>query len=179
MNEPVDGQAVRRDVLLAFEYSFRHDDWVYPLADALAGVTAQEALWKPGGPDKASPDEHVRCIWQIVLHMTAWNDNIVQRMAQRLRGEPPGKPPQGEWPPLPAARDEAAWQDAQRRLWDALDALRAHIEAMPLAASLDNGDVGYSHFADLLCRFTHNAYHIGQITKIRECRAAAAQGAAV
>jgi hypothetical protein len=26
--------------------------------------------------------------------------------------------------------------------------------------------------ADLLCRFIHNGYHIGQITKMRECQAA-------
>lgn len=33
---------------------------------------------------------------------------------------------------------------------------------------LDCGTVGYSQFADLLCRFTHKAYHIGQTTKLRE-----------
>ena len=160
---------MRRDVLLAFEYAHNREDWVYPLADALAGVTAQEAAWKPS-PDKPDPD--MRCIWQIVLHMTAWTDNIVQRMAQRIQGEPPGKPPEGAWPPLPATMDEAAWEDAQRRLWNALAALRAHIEATPPAALLDCGNVGYSQFADLLCRLIHNAYHIGQITKLREWRAA-------
>lgn len=164
----VDEQAVRRDVLAAFEYAHNEDDWVTPLADALAGVTVQEAAWKPG---EGSPD--VRCIWQIVLHMMAWTDNIVQRMAQRNRGEPPGKPPEGDWPPLPATMDEAAWENAQRRLWDALAALRAHIETTPPAALLNQGNVGYSQFADLLCRLIHNAYHIGQITKLREWRAAA------
>ena len=164
MDEPLDGQAVRRDVSLAFAYSYRHEDWVMPLEDALAGVRAQDAAWKP------APGVH--SVWQIVLHITAWTDNIVQRMTQRMRGETLGKPPEGAWPPLPAALDEAAWQDAQQRLWQELAALDAHIETMPLTASLDCGSVGYSHFADLLCRFTHNAYHIGQITKLREWQAA-------
>ena len=39
----MDEQAMRREVLVAFEYSYEHDDWVYPLADALWGVTAAEA----------------------------------------------------------------------------------------------------------------------------------------
>lgn len=167
----LDGQAVQRDVLLAFEYAHNEDDWVFPLADALAGVTAQEAAWKPAA---AAPD--LRCIWQIVLHMTVWTDNIVQRMAQRMRSEPPGKPPEGAWPLVPVVLDEAAWEDAQRRLWAALAALHAHIEVTPPGALLDHGNVGYSQLADLLCRLIHNAYHIGQITTLREWRAA--QGAA-
>ncbi len=153
-------------MLLAFKYAHNEDDWVFPLASALAGVTASEAAWKP---DPADPD--LRCIWQIVLHMTVWTENIVQRMAQRMRGEPPGKPPEGAWPPLPAALNEAAWEETQRRLWDALAALRTHIEATPTAAMLDCGSVGYSQLADLLCRLIHNAYHIGQITILREWRA--------
>jgi hypothetical protein len=75
---------------------------------------------------------------------------------------------------LSAPLDEAAWVDAQRRLWDALSALHTHIEATPPAVLLDSGNAGYSQFADVLCRLIHNAYHIGQITKLRECRAAQA-----
>jgi len=55
------GDAVKRDVLLAFEYSFQHEDWVCPLTEAIAGVTVQEAVWHPGPDDKS--------IWAIVLHI--------------------------------------------------------------------------------------------------------------
>ena len=34
----MDDQAFKDCVLIAFEYSYKHDDWVYPLADALAGA---------------------------------------------------------------------------------------------------------------------------------------------
>ena len=151
-------------MLIAFEYTHHEEDWVTPLEDALAGVRAQEAAWKPG------PD--IKGIWEIVLHMAAWTQNIVERMAQRQRREMPGKPPQGDWPALPTPLDEAAWEAAQQQLWDALSALRTHIEETPPAAMLDYGNVGYSHFDNLLCRLIHNAYHIGQITKMREWRAA-------
>ena len=38
---------VRRDILLAFEYSYAHADWVTPLDEALDGITVAETLWKP------------------------------------------------------------------------------------------------------------------------------------
>jgi hypothetical protein len=169
----MDEQAVQRDVLIAFEYSYKHDDWVNPLADALAGVTAAEAAWRPG------PD--LKGIWNIVLHMAVWTENIVERMrsGERVR------PAEGAWPPPPADHpsgpgtraagdaaggypDEAAWEAAQRRLWDALAALQAYIETNTLDA-LAGSPYG---LGDLFCRFIHNAYHIGQITKMRELRAA-------
>lgn len=168
LNGQVNGEAVRRDVLLAFEYSHNEDDWVFPLADALDGVTAQEAMWTPAGSDPEA-----RSIWRIVLHMTVWTENIVERMAQRTRGDQPGRPSEGAWPELPETLDEDAWAGTQRRLWDALAAFRAHIAETPPAALLDQGNVGYSQLADLLCRFAHNAYHIGQITKLRDGMATA------
>jgi uncharacterized damage-inducible protein DinB len=167
LNGQVDGIAMRRDVLLAFEYSHTEDDWVFPLAEALEGLTAQEAAWTPAGSDPET-----RSIWRIVLHMTVWTENIVERMAQRTRGEQPGRPSEGAWPELPEICDDTAWAAAQQRLSNALASFRAHITETPPAALLDQGNVGYSQLADLLCRFAHNAYHIGQITKLREWKAA-------
>jgi hypothetical protein len=150
----LDGDALKKEVLVAFDYSYLHEDWVYPLADALAGVTAEDAAWRPG--------TDVKGIWDIVLHMAVWTENIVLRK----RSGDPVRPEEGAWPPLPPVPDEAAWEAAQSRLWDALAALRAQIEGDPPAA-LRNGPYG---LPDLLCRFIHNAYHIGQITKMRELR---------
>lgn len=152
----MDEQAMRAEVFVAFEYSYKYDDWVNPLAEALAGLTAAEAAWKPG--------PGVRGIWDIVLHMAVWTENIVERMRSGEDVTPAG----GKWPPPPAAPDEAAWEAAQRRLWDALAALQAYIETHSLDA-LAGSPYG---LGDLLCRFIHNAYHIGQITKMRELRAA-------
>lgn len=168
VNELLDGEAVQRDVLIAFEYAHNEEDWVTPLADALDGVTAKDALWKP---DLNDPEQ--KCTWQIILHMTVWTENIVERMAQRMHEEPMGRPAEGAWPSLPEVTDEATWSRDKQRLWNALTALRTHIETTPPAALLDQGAVGYSQLADLLCRLIHNAYHIGQITKMCECHATA------
>src|SRR5579871_3821725 len=151
----VDGEAVRKAVLLGLEYSYEHDDWVNPLADALKGVSATEAAWRP------RPD--MKSIWEIVLHMAVWTENIIERM----RSGEIARPSEGAWPPLPASQGEAAWEQAQQRLWDTLAALRAYIETSP-PDSLLGGPYG---LADLLCRFTHNGYHLGQITLLREWQA--------
>lgn len=156
----MDEQAVKQEILIAFEYAHFHEDWVTPLSEVFEGMTAPEAAWKPNAETPS--------IWQIVLHMTVWTENIVERMAQRMQGELPGHPSEGAWPPLPVTLDEAAWENHRQRLENALTALRTHIETTPLAAMLDYGNAGYSQLADLFCRFTHNAYHLGQITKLRE-----------
>ncbi len=150
----MDEDAFKRDILTAFEYSYVHDDWVFPLADALAGLTAEEATWRPG------PD--FKGIWDIVLHMAVWTENIIQRMQ---RGEPV-RPEEGAWPKLPDKPDEQSWAAAQRRLWNSLSALQSYMEANPLD-SLSGSPYG---LGDLFCRFIHNAYHIGQISKMRELR---------
>ncbi len=40
-------QALLRDVLHAFEYAHHREDWVCPLVEALAGVTAQDTTALP------------------------------------------------------------------------------------------------------------------------------------
>ncbi len=158
---------VRRDILVAFEYSYAHDDWVTPLDETLDGVTIDEAAWRP--------KEAERSIWEIVRHLTVWLENGVERRAQRARGEAPGKPIEGAWPELPDVKDESAWKADVERLQTALTGLRTLLETAPLAELLDMGNAKYSQLSDLMCRFTHNAYHIGQITKLREWYAASIQ----
>jgi hypothetical protein len=162
MNPSIDPEALRRDILVAFEYCHLHDSWVTPLSEALDGITAAHAAVRP------APDS--RSIWEIVLHLAVWNENIVHRMRWREQKMPFARPPEGAWPPLPATLDEPAWQAAQQRLYDSLAAIRMHIETAPIDSLLDTGTVGYSQLGDLFCRFAHLAYHIGQITKLKDER---------
>ena len=151
----MDDDAVRKDLLIGFEYSHLHDSWVNPLADALDGVTAEQAIWRPG------PD--MKGIWDIVLHMAAWNENIIERIGSGEIAYPPGRV---AWPPPPSAPSDEQWLSAKTRLWDSLAALREMIETIPII-KIQESPYG---IGDLLCRFIHNAYHIGQITKLRECQ---------
>lgn len=145
---------IRRDLLIAFEYSYHHEDWVNPLADALEGLSAKEALRDCG--------QETKCIWEIVLHLTVWNENIVER----IRSGTPAKPGEGPWPALPEVTGEPAWESAKSRLWHSLNSIRTTLETAPFER-LSGPPYG---LPDLMCRFTHTAYHLGQITKLRECQ---------
>ncbi len=93
--------------------------------------------------------------------MAVWHENIVERTRTGQRA----RPAEGAWPALPDPADEAAFENSKRRLWDALGSVREMIET----STLDQLQAGPYGLGDLFCRFTHNAYHLGQITKMREC----------
>jgi len=148
----MDDAYLREHLLLGHEYSYKYDDWVHPLAEVLDGVTAQRAL------ERARPDS--KGIWDIVLHLALWNENIVNRVESGTKV----RPAEADWPKPPSEADEAAWKSAQNRLWVSLDSVRKMLETTSMEA-IRQSPYG---LADLLVRFSHNAYHIGQIVKIRE-----------
>jgi len=152
-------QELRDLLLVAFEYTYAHDDWSYPLTEALESIAADQAAWRPA-PDAAGTES--MGIWDIVLHLAVWNNNIVERIES---GET-AHPTEGAWPAKPEVLDERAWEDAQDKLWASIESVKNLIEKVPFE-KIESSPYG---FPDLLCRFTHLAYHIGQIVKIRECQ---------
>jgi hypothetical protein len=148
---------LRKLLLTTFEYSYLHEDWVFPLSAALAGVDAE------GAQSRLNPD--TKTIWEIVLHVAVWNENIVAR----VNSGNPEEPEEGPWPQLPGERDEAEWQLAKARLTDSILTVRNLIQSGSLEA-IRNSPWG---FEDLACRFNHMAYHIGQITVLTGCLAPA------
>ena len=144
---------VMKELAVAFEYTYKHDDWVTPLSEVLQGVSSEEALWLPAPKGKS--------IWDITLHLAKWNENIVERVYWR---EPSHPEEDAHWPKPPRAPTEADWLEAQGRL----DRSIRSVGEMLASASLDKIQAGKYGLADVLCRFAHLAYHIGQMTKIRE-----------
>lgn len=138
---------------VGLDYSVFQDGWVYPWKEALDGLTAEQAAWRPG-PDLMG-------VWDIVLHTAVWNEDIVERVKTKQSTHPS----EGAWPARAEALDEASWQLAQKRFWDSVDALVVLIQN----DSIDDIRSSPYGFGDLLCRFLHMAYHVGQIEKIREC----------
>jgi hypothetical protein len=149
----MDETALRKAVVEGFEYSYIHEDWVTPLEEALEGLTPEQALWR------ANPAS--TCIWEILLHLTVWTDNIVYRIEQNG----PDHPIEGAWPTLPNPANQETLQQTQERLWQSLDRLKVLVET----TSFQQIEASRYGLGDLLCRFTHNGYHIGQIVKMREC----------
>jgi hypothetical protein len=151
MNE----REIRQEIARGFEYSYVHDDWITPLDEALNGLSAEDAGW--------TPRPEIPSIWAIVLHLDAWNRNIVDRIAIAEAVHPAE-----DWPSLPSTLDEPGWERAKAELRAAL----ASVQSMIADTPLDTIQAAPYALADLLCRLTHNGYHLGQITKLREWRGA-------
>ncbi|MFN7172198.1 MAG: DinB family protein [Fimbriimonadaceae bacterium] len=139
-----------REILLAsFVFCHAQDAWVEPVDAALDGLNAEDALRRP---------LEGKGIWDIVLHLAVWNENIVERM----RTGEAVRPADDDWPePIGS---EAEWESAKLRLRMSLVAIGE------LIRTADEDDFARSPYGypDLICRFIHISYHLGQIVKLRE-----------
>ncbi len=121
--------------------------------EALDGITAQQALWKP------SPSQN--SIWQIVEHLTASK----QWLIEVLQG---GQPPSPAW--IEPSGNEAAWQLALGRLQDDHRRLKDAIAAQSEPAWLE---IPVPTLGRTLLELTlssgpaHEAHHGGQIDYLK------------
>jgi uncharacterized damage-inducible protein DinB len=134
-----------------------------PLRTLLAGVSSEVAA--------AHPIRGLHSVWEIVLHMTAWKNEVRRRLA----GAPAGTPEEGDWPEVPAPTPEA-WKAALEALEQAqaalVDAVRQVPEAKLFEATNDprNRETGsgVSYYELLHGIVQHDAYHAGQIALVRK-----------
>lgn len=137
-----------------------HGSNVLALLDGLTSDDASVAPW-PGA----------RSVWELVLHMTGWADEVMAR----LGGAPAGEPRAGDWPRVTDATPEA-WQAAVTRLADVhrrlADAIRAAGDAVLDTPVVDRRDAaagtGLSHYLTLHGLVHHTVYHAGQIALVRK-----------
>jgi uncharacterized damage-inducible protein DinB len=140
------------------------DPWHgWPLTQILDGVTAPQAA--------ARPLAAAHSIFEIVLHMIGWKDEV----RRRLSGAPAGEPAEGDWPAVTDA-SPAGWRAAIERL-DAthqalLNAVRELPEAKLLAPTNDPRNrttgAGVSHYVLLHGIVQHDVYHSGQIALLKK-----------
>jgi uncharacterized damage-inducible protein DinB len=117
------------------------------------------------------PFDDVHTIWELVLHITAWKNEV----RRRVGGAPAGVPPEGDWPapPKPSAQ---AWCEAVDALEDAHRALVAAVARVPdslLSAPTNDQrgaetDQGVSHYVLLHGIVQHDVYHAGQIALLKK-----------
>jgi uncharacterized damage-inducible protein DinB len=140
------------------EHSFSGGAWHGPsVAEALARVDATTAAAHP------LPGAH--SIWEIVHHLTVWNDVPRRRIdGERLENLSSAR----DWPPVEEVSAKA-WQAALAGLEAAHDALRARV--LKLAdEQLDDPVAGSDPTVRgmLFGVVQHNAYHTGQIALLRK-----------
>jgi len=136
----------------------RDDAWHGPsLRKLLRGVSADRATRKPV--------VGAHSIWELVLHIAAW-DEICTR---RLRGEvvlaTTGSPE--DWPAV-GETSEARWQEAGARLFRAQAELARAVAALP-EVRLEDRAPGWPWSNHLMIHGTlhHDLYHAGQIALLK------------
>ena len=137
--------------------TFNGNAWHGPaLHELLAGVTAEKANARP------LPNGHT--IWEIVLHITAWQDAV----CLRINGRETELSPDQAWPTVKDAR-EPAW----KKSLDALDHSLQNLDGtMATVADAQLGDIvpGRPHSVYFMLHgvIQHNVYHAGQIALLKK-----------
>ena len=133
-----------------------------PRTRFLEGLSAERAAHRPAGCPHS--------IWELVLHMTSWTNEV----RRRLGGAAPAMPAEGDWPAIDEASEEA-WSRAKDALAAAHAALVSDAERLtpqelarhvgaqrdaPIGAGLNGARM-------LVGLAQHDAYHIGQLALVR------------
>ena len=136
----------------------RGEAWHGPaLRQLLAGVNARAAARRP------LPGAH--SIWELVLHITAWQ-NIARRRLESRRAVKVTT--QQDWPPVTATAP-AAWRKARAALEDSARKLQRAVERFD-EARLEKRVPGKNHsfYVMLHGAVQHSAYHAGQIALLKK-----------
>ncbi len=136
--------------VLSQQLKSTHDkeNWFVPVAVALDGVSAEQAVWTDGSGNHS--------IGQLANHLLFWNE----RQLIKFRGEQP-KPFDGNNEETFNAFTKEQWEQTVKKLNDVLTQLEQIIEKAD-EASLKSWSETIANIS------THNAYHTGQIIFVRK-----------
>ena len=143
------------------------DPWHGPsVGELVHGVTAVEAAAHP------VPGGH--SVWEIVLHVTSWRQEVARRLATGTLAPPAA----GDWPAVPAVNEEN-WAAAVAGLAAATETVIAALATFPVerlaAQAGDTRDPalgsGVTWGAMLRGLAQHDAYHGGQIGLLKKALA--------
>lgn len=151
---------MKQILLEQFSGCYEENGWFVALKNALANITAEQAVWKAEGFDHS--------VWDAVYHLTFWNE----RWQKRYLNEPleKGAIVIAETFQAPEDPTEADWQAAVERLYAVMDFWKETLtniteEKLGELVSEKYGEPWASPLANMNI---HNAYHIGQIVVIRK-----------
>lgn len=125
--------------------------------EALAGVTAGKAASKP--------ISGAHSIWEIVLHIAAWERGVRMRVQAGQRVELSNEE---DWPPVKST-DEAAWKETLSMLEDGHKTLRKIIGGLSDSRLEDIlTDDRWTVYQTVYGVIQHDLYHAGQISLLKK-----------
>jgi hypothetical protein len=143
-----------------FKASYDENSWFVALKNALANMTAEQAVWKAEGFDHS--------VWDAVYHLTFWNE----RWVKRYREEEIEKAPDviAETFQTPKDPSKAEWQATLYKLFGVMDAWKEILENVSEEKLAEQVSEKYEApwSAPIGNINLHNAYHTGQIVVIRK-----------
>jgi hypothetical protein len=153
--QETEADAIVRQLLLdALDVVHTHDGWIEDLPKSLRGVKASQALWKP--------DAETKSIWEITLHLNQWLEDLIRD----LRHEEAPKPE--DWPAV-LDSTEKAWDTLVKRTMANTKALRGMVTELKREDLLQPASGRKTPiFSHLIAILIHDAYHAGQIVKLRQ-----------
>jgi uncharacterized damage-inducible protein DinB len=146
------------------EREFDGDPWHgSPLSSILGGVSHEQAA--------AKKVANGHSIWELVLHIAAWKNEV----RRRLSGAPAAEPQEGDWP-QPGETTAERWQAALEHLETShrllVSAVRDFPEPNLYIPSNDQRDreqgTGVTYYELLHGLVQHDVYHAGQIALLKK-----------
>jgi uncharacterized damage-inducible protein DinB len=133
------------------------DAWHGPsLKEILSGVSAEQAA--------AKPLANAHSIWELTLHVSAWEGVLMRRLAGMQLNEPE----EGDFPPVTDASEEA-WRQTLNRLDEVHQRL---IEAVATLTDDRLSEIvpGKDYTVEYMLRglWRHHVYHAGQIALLKK-----------
>ena len=140
---------LRAALLEQLKMTHTEQDWYVPASKAVAGMTFEQAIWKPGKDDHS--------VAQLVHHLAFWN----ARSLVQLQGKKPDAFSGNNEETFEPPKDKAAWDALVKEMDDVMTRWEKAVEAAD-DAQLARWQSPIAHVA------THNAYHTGQMLYIRK-----------
>lgn len=136
---------------------FEGEAWHGPsVMEIIEGITPGQAA--------ARPLDGTHTIWELVLHIAAWEHAIVRR----LSGDRAQLPMEENWPPV-TATDEEDWERTRHML------TQGHLELRSAVAGLDDSRLDQpiiegmsSVYVQLHGVIQHDLYHAGQMALLKK-----------
>ena len=144
-----------RLLLEVFDQAYTAPSWHgTPLKGTIRGVSAREALWRPG--------RRRHCIWDLVLHTAYWKCMVRRRL---VRDPAISFPRDGaNFPALPDRPNDPAWKRDRDLLDEQHRLLRRAIAALkPAQLGRRGWRSQWPIKAEIYGIASHDLYHAGQI----------------
>lgn len=152
------------EIRRAYRGAAFHGPAVFEILDGLDAATAA-----------AKPVPGAHSIWELVLHVAAWNRIPVRRIRGRRRVDPTD----AENFPMVAEPKEEAWISAKEELAASADALSDEIAALPAERFAETvAGRSYTVLTMLDGAVQHALYHAGQMALLRKAGAKASKASA-